>query len=249
MKKVIAFCACIFVAVSMFSLDMNLGARVNFNTNWGTSADGDVKKSIDFISSVMGNKSSNFRPGFGGGVYGNCCLYDTIVKVGLQPELIVNGNGGVGIKGNYSITTSRVSIVYDYDLTVNTVTIDLPVLITAGLPLGSFFELGIGFGPQVSIPVYTKYELVQKVNGNTRPSELEGATISAGPNVGFAFDLNTKFKFGEAKKIALLLDFRYNLDLTPTKITVRKNDVNIVDDEEAFVRRGLAIGAGCEFKF
>ncbi len=248
MKKGIVLFAVIFVTAALSAMDMSAGGRLAFNTNLGTTAEGDVKKTVDFYKNVISTDVKDFRAGFGGGVYGNFSFINSIINVGLQPELNVFANGGVGLKGSYNVKTSRVSIDYECELTVNTVTLDIPVLLTAGIPLGEVFEIAVGIGPQVSIPLYTKYELIQKINGTERPSATDGAKISAKPNVGMALDFNTKFKLGAEKKIALVLDFRYNLDFTPTKITVTKDGNTLVDEDDSFVRRGLAVGAGCEVK-
>ena len=223
MKKIIAVTAALMMAsLSAFALDITVGARGNFNIGAGTT----VKNDDD------GDYDGNIGGGFG--VYGNFGLVELGGgSLGVQPEVNMNFNNGATYKNGSS------------SITLTDMTLDIPVLVTFTYPVMDALSIGGGIGPYLSIPFGC--DMIRKIGGNTSKSS-EDFEIKAGLNFGLAFDVNGAYKVGPG---SIVLDVRYMLDLTPTKITMKHKeyDFTFMDNEELLTRRLLAIGVGYQIKF
>ncbi len=247
MKKLIAMAAALAVtSLSAFAVDITVGARGNFNMGIGTSPETYVRNTFDDTKSetepggLLEGFSWEEGVNFGGGfsVYANFGMLN-IGKgsFGIQPEFDMNFNNG------YHFKTEK----DDVYLTGNsfTKTIDIPVLFTYTYPVMDSLSIGGGIGSYFSIPL--DMDLVLDTDGHiTKISD--DVDISSSLNFGIAFDVNGAYKLGPG---SIVLDLRYMLDLTPTRITTKnKDNGNITtDDVKSFTRRALTIGLGYQVKF
>lgn len=127
-------------------------------------------------------------------------------------------------------------------------TLDIPVIINLAYPLGNMFEFGAGLGPQLSIPLKTDAEEVAIINGKSESQKLgdSAGKVKSNVNFGMVFDVTGKILFGSKKNIGVVIDVRYILDFTKTKITVTYNNVSTTS--EMYTRRGLSLGLGLEYR-
>ncbi|MBO4320999.1 MAG: hypothetical protein J5857_11100 [Treponema sp.] len=247
MKKLIAMAAALAVtSLSAFALDITVGARGNFNMGIGTSPETYVRNTFDDIKSetepggllegFSWEEGVNFGGGFG--VYANFGMLN-IGKgsFGIQPEFDMNFNNG------YHFKTAK----DDGSLKTNcyTTTIDIPILFTFTYPVMESLSIGGGIGQYFSIPLGLNF-----INDNcgTTSDTFADLDVSTNLNFGVAFDFNGAYKLGPG---SIVLDLRYMLDLTPTRITtkLKNTGATINDDVAAYTRRALAIGLGYQVKF
>ena len=246
MKKIVAILSFVFISTYIFAVDISVGARGNFNMGLGTDLTGNIKELRDSMEEppyrTLEEKRGLF--GYGAGVYTQINLYDfQNVKFGIQPEIDINFNNGYYFYQKYESPYLK-----NYGKwTLSTNTIDIPVLATADYQLPKGFSVGLGIGPQISIPFSPKYEYLISNNGGPETDSGYDVTVDSSVNFGFAFDLNTKWNFGkvfDTVPLTAVIDFRYNLDLTATKIDM---DAYTGAETEVFYRRGLNIGLGIEY--
>lgn len=150
----------------------------------------------------------------------------------MQPEIGMNFFNGINQK--WSVSGAGYSSSTEIKFT--TTTIDVPVLVTAKIDFGKKFRVGAGVGPYVSFVVDGK---IASGDNFTKKGQ-DGLDFSA-TNFGFAFDADLGFGFGPGK---LVLDVRYMLDVTPTKVLVNGED----SDTSNFYRRNLTAALGYEIK-
>lgn len=251
MKKIIATAAAIAVsAISAFAFDVTLGARGNVNFGLGTTLEGTNSSSMDYSRNIVKanngtlNEGGNIGGGFG--VYVNFGLVDLGPgSLGLQPEFDMNFNNGY----NYAAKMTYSGTSIDGSRTIIDNTIDIPLLVTYKADIGSIFTLGGGVGPYLSIPVGLEDISVYK-DGSSSPTTTKSSDrydFKADLNFGMAFDVNAGWKLGPG---SIVLDCRYMLDFTPTKISQKlKSASTWSDPTEWFTRRGLSVGVGYQYKF
>ena len=248
MKKIIATAAAIAVsAISAFAFDVTLGARGNVNFGLGTTLSETTSRNLDSMRNAIKaangtlNEGGNIGGGFG--VYVNFGLVDLGPgSLGLQPEFDMNFNNGY----NYAAKLTYSGTPVDGSYTIIDNTIDIPLLVTYKADIGSIFTLGGGVGPYLSIPVGVDEVWVDKTVSTTSKSS-ETRDMKAELNFGMAFDVNAGWKLGPG---SIVLDCRYMLDFTPTKISSKpKSGSTWSNPSEAFTRRGLSVGVGYQYKF
>lgn len=248
MKKIIATAAAIAVsAISAFAFDVTLGARGNVNFGLGTTLSETISRSMDSMRNAAKatngtwNEGGNIGGGFG--VYVNFGLVDLGPgSLGLQPEFDMNFNNGY----NYAAKLTYSGTPVDGSSTIIDNTIDIPLLVTYKADIGSIFTLGGGVGPYLSIPVGLDVVTVNKTVSTTYKSS-DTSDMKAALNFGMAFDVNAGWKLGPG---SIVLDCRYMLDFTPTKISQKlKSASTWSDPTEWFTRRGLSVGVGYQYKF
>lgn len=248
MKKIIATAAAIAVsAISAFAFDVTLGARGNVNFGLGTTLSETTSRGLDSLRNAAKaangtwNEGGNIGGGFG--VYVNFGLVDLGPgSLGLQPEFDMNFNNGY----NYAAKCTYSGTPVDGSYTIIDNTIDIPLLVTYKADIGSIFTLGGGVGPYLSIPVGLDQVTVNKTVSTTYKSS-DTRDMKAALNFGMAFDVNAGWKLGPG---SIVLDCRYMLDFTPTKISSKpKSGSTWSDPSEAFTRRGLSVGVGYQYKF
>lgn len=255
MKKILVTTVLAMGLVSS-TFAFNIGARGGINFGLGTSLSGESKN----IESVMENAATTVRQAGGnadvkkgGNIGGGFALYTNYelkdfgsVKLGVQNEVVFNFNNGYKINlsayanGNYGTE----------EVTFYSNTLDLPSVLYISLPVANKFEFCAGLGPQFSFPLKVDCEYRTIENGiskNQKLSDQYSKVIGNFINFGMVFDLNGKVYFGEKKNIAVVLDARYNLDFTKTKFKETASNVTIT--EEAFIRRGLCVSVGGEYRF
>lgn len=233
MKKIITVLAATIIAAStMSAADVALGVRGKGSLNAGTKF---VEKNEP---SAVG--TYEYPKVFGGGfdAYSNLTIFKLGgIKFGVQPEIGMNFFNGINQK--LSVSGAGYS-----SIKITTTTIDVPVLVTAKIDFGKKFRIGAGVGPYVSFVVDGKYDWEYKTGGTTSSGFTkkgqDGLDFSA-TNFGFAFDADVGFAFGPGK---LVLDVRYMLDVTPTKVLVNGED----SDTSNFYRRNLTAALGYEIK-
>lgn len=236
MKKLIAMAAALAVtSLSAFAVDITVGARGNFNMGIGTSQETYVRDNLDLfrdISPSTWEEGGNFGGGFG--VYANFGMLN-IGKgsFGIQPEFDMNFNNGYHFKIGEANTEGN---FYN-------ATIDIPILFTFTYPVMDALSIGGGLGPYFSIPVGIDFFI--DVEGS-KTEVFSDAYVSSYINPGVAFDVNGAYKLGPG---SIVLDFRYMLDLTPTRLVAKAKDTGNVTDEAAYTRRILVIGLGYQMKF
>ena len=247
MKKLIAMAAALAVtSLSVFALDITVGARGNFNMGIGTSPENFVRDMFDrvkedtepghLLEGFSWNEGTNLGGGFG--IYANFGMLN-IGKgsFGIQPEFDMNFNNG------YHFKTEK-DDVYLKGNNYST-TIDSPILFTFTYPVMDSLSIGGGIGQYFSIPLGLNF-----INDNTGTTSDVFAEIDVSTNLNFgvAFDINGAYKLGPG---SIVLDLRYMLDLTPTRITTKNKNTGATtrEDEKAFTRRALAIGLGYQVKF
>lgn len=228
MKKIITVLAAAIVAASALSAaDVALGVRGKGSLNAGTKF---VEKNEP---SPVG--TYEYPKVFGGGLdaYSNLTIFKLGgIKLGVQPEIGMNFFNGINQK--WSVSGAGYSSSTEIKFT--TTTIDVPVLVTAKIDFGKKFRVGAGVGPYVSFVVDGK---IASGDNFTKKGQ-DGLDFSA-TNFGFAFDADLGFGFGPGK---LVLDVRYMLDVTPTKVLVNGED----SDTSNFYRRNLTAALGYEIK-
>ncbi len=248
MKKIIATAAAIAVsAISAFAFDVTLGARGNVNFGLGTTLSETTSRSLDSMRNAAKatngtwNEGGNIGGGFG--VYVNFGLVDLGPgSLGLQPEFDMNFNNGY----NYAAKLTYSGTPVDGSSTIIDNTIDIPLLVTYKADIGSIFTLGGGVGPYLSIPVGLDVVTVNKTVSTTYKSS-DTSDMKADLNFGMAFDVNAGWKLGPG---SIVLDCRYMLDFTPTKISSKtKSGSTWSNPTEWFTRRGLSVGVGYQYKF
>lgn len=234
MKKIVMLVLAMSYALLAFSAEIAIGGRGCFNWNVGTTL---ARDSDVLLRAVKQNGTSltgvvNF--GGGGAVYGDIQLFNNdIVKLGIQPELNLNINNGFTVKFESNYKSGS--------LIIGTMTLDIPVLFMIAFPVTESIDLGCGIGPQISIPF--RFKSATNVNGIY--NDYGNTIYFDGTSIGIAFDINAKINI--AKSITLVPDVRYNFDLTPTK--ARELVDGTIYHYELFVRRGLCIGFGAEYRF
>ncbi len=248
MKKIIATAAAIAVsAISAFAFDVTLGARGNVNFGLGTTLSETTSRSLDSMRNAAKatngtwNEGGNIGGGFG--VYVNFGLVDLGPgSLGLQPEFDMNFNNGY----NYAAKLTYSGTPVDGSSTIIDNTIDIPLLVTYKADIGSIFTLGGGVGPYLSIPVGLDVVTVNKTVSTTYKNS-DTMDMKADLNFGLAFDVNAGWKLGPG---SIVLDCRYMLDFTPTKISSKtKSGSTWSNPTEWFTRRGLSVGVGYQYKF
>ena len=244
MKKIIATAAAIAVsAISAFAFDVTLGARGNVNFGLGTTvANLDSMRNTVKAANGTWNEGGNIGGGFG--VYVNFGLVDLGPgSLGLQPEFDMNFNNGY----NYAAKLTYSGTPVDGSSTIIDNTIDIPLLVTYKADIGSIFTLGGGVGPYLSIPVGLDGVTVDKTGSPTTTKYSDRYDYKADLNFGMAFDVNAGWKLGPG---SIVLDCRYMLDFTPTKISQKlKSASTWSNPTEWFTRRGLSVGVGYQYKF
>lgn len=227
MKKIITVLAAAIVAASALSAaDVALGVRGKGSLNAGTKF---VEKNEP---NVVG--TYEYPKVFGGGfdAYSNLTIFKLGgIKLGVQPEIGMNFFNGINQKWSASVA----GISSSKETKITTTTIDVPVLVTAKIDFGKKFRIGAGVGPYVSFVVDGKHYWGDDFNKKGQ----SGLDFSA-TNFGFAFDADVGFGFGPGK---LVLDVRYMLDVTPTKVTYDGNEFDV-----NFYRRNLTAALGYEIK-
>ena len=251
MKKIIATAAAIAVsAISAFAFDVTLGARGNVNFGLGTTLSETSSRSLDStrnaVKAANGTLNEGGNIGGGFGVYVNFGLVDLGPgSLGLQPEFDMNFNNGYNYVAKFTYSGTPV----DGSYTIIDNTIDIPLLVTYKADIGSIFTLGGGVGPYLSIPVGLDQVAVYK-NGSSSPTTTKVSDtmdMKADLNFGMAFDVNAGWKLGPG---SIVLDCRYMLDFTPTKVSSKpKSGSTWSDPSEMCTRRGLSVGVGYQYKF
>ena len=255
MKKILAT-AVLAMGLVASSFAINIGARGSVNFGLGTSLVGDGKNLENTLENTAtsvrqagGNAEVKKGGNIGGGFafYSNSVLKDFgSVKLGVQNELAFNFNNGYNI--NLSAYANGNSATGEAVFYSNT--LDLPSIFYISLPAGNMFEFCAGLGPQFSFPLKVDFEYGTSENGISQYQKLSdqySKVIGNFINFGMVFDLNGKVYFGEKKNIAVVLDARYNLDFTKTKF--KETSANVTVTEEAFIRRGLCVSIGGEYRF
>ena len=245
MKKIIATAAAIAVsAISAFAFDVTLGARGNVNFGLGTTPTADLDYSRNFVKAANGTWNEGRNIGGGFGVYVNFGLVDLGPgSLGLQPEFDMNFNNGY----NYAAKMTYSGTFMEGSCTIIDNTIDIPLLVTYKADIGSIFTLGGGVGPYLSIPVGLDQVSVDKTGSPTTTKYSDRYDSKADLNFGMAFDVNAGWKLGPG---SIVLDCRYMLDFTPTKISQKlKSASTWSNPTEWFTRRGLSVGVGYQYKF
>ena len=248
MKKIIATAAAIAVsAISAFAFDVTLGARGNVNFGLGTTLSETISRSMDSMRNAAkatnGTWNEGVNIGGGFGVYVNFGLVDLGPgSLGLQPEFDMYFNNGY----NYAAKLTYSGTPVDGSSTIIDNTIDIPLLVTYKADIGSIFTLGGGVGPYLSIPVGLDAVTVNKTVSTTYKNS-DTMDMKADLNFGMAFDVNAGWKLGPG---SIVLDCRYMLDFTPTKISSKpKSGSTWSNPSEWFTRRGLSVGVGYQYKF
>ena len=247
MKKIIATAAAIAVsAISAFAFDVTLGARGNVNFGLGTTLSRSWDSARNAVKAANGTWNEGGNIGGGFGVYVNFGLVDLGPgSLGLQPEFDMNFNNGY----NYAAKCTYSGTPVDVSATFIDNTIDIPLLVTYKADIGSIFTLGGGVGPYLSIPVGFEEIEVYKI-GSSSPTTTKYSDrydFKADLNFGMAFDVNAGWKLGPG---SIVLDCRYMLDFTPTKISSKpKSGSTWSDPSEMCTRRGLSVGVGYQYKF
>lgn len=225
MKKIITVLAAAVIAAStMSAADVALGVRGKGSMNIGTKL---VKENSE-------GSGIEYPYVFGGGfdAYTNLTIFKLGgIKLGVQPEIGMNFFNGINQKWSASVAGYSSS----KETKITTTTIDVPVLVTAKIDFGKKFRIGAGVGPYVSFVVDGKHDWESDFNKKGQ----RGLDFSA-TNFGFAFDADLGFGFGPGK---LVLDVRYMLDVTPTKVTYDGNEFDV-----NFYRRNLTAALGYEIK-
>lgn len=227
MKKIIGMLFAILIATSAFAFQASLGVRGNANFQVGTTVNKD---------NVTLNQDAH--PGIGGGfgVYTNLGFVNFgKVLFGIRPEFDMNFKNGFYFKKEGSVITTRTDFTTD--------TIDIPVLITFGIPFSETLKLDLGAGPYISFP-FNGWKSV----GNTLSALGSWATTTEGKtspvNWGVAFDAGLGFKLGPGY---IMMDVRYMLDLNETK--ARAVVAGETVEKGLFTRRSLNVGLGYELVF
>ena len=246
MKKIIAVMAALAVSsLSAFALDITAGARGNFNMGLGTSLEGDTKSGMESYRASVKAAGADWKDGgnLGGGfaVYANIGLLELGGgSLGVQPEVGMNFNNG----WNYKL---KMTSYADDEVTMKDNTIDIPVLVTYTFPVMDALSIGGGIGPYLSIPMGVDMIMKDNMSGDV-DRQSDDTDLKASMNFGLAFDVNGAYKVGPG---SIVLDVRYMLDLTPTKVTSKDKDTGITyaDNQELVTRRALTIGLGYQIKF
>ena len=243
MKKIVAIMAALAVSsLSGFSLDITAGARGNFNMGLGTSLEGDM---VDMRNSMKDSipPSVTWKEGgdMGGGfaVYANFGLLDLGGgSLGVQPEFGMNFNNGYYFKAEQGSSVMEMNF---YDSSI-----DIPVLVTFTYPVMDALSIGGGIGPYLSIPILCDGK--EEVTGLGSTVFSDDYDLKGSMNFGLAFDVNGAYKVGPG---SIVLDLRYMMDFTPTKLTMKEKDTGNTyqENEEIFTRRALTIGLGYQIKF
>ena len=245
MKRFIAVAAALVVSsISVFALDITAGARGNFNIGAGTSLEGKMKTSIDHMKDTLPsfiNTKEGGNMGGGFAVYANIGLLELGGgSLGVQPEVGMNFNNGWNMRAWYEDSVDEEMIVED-------TTVDIPVLVTFTYPIFDSFYIGGGVGPYLSIPFGVDQIAKDNISGDTNKQSTD-YDIKASMNFGLAFDVNAGYKVSPG---SIVLDVRYMMDLTPTKITSKRKSTGTTsfDNEEMVTRRLLTLGVGYQIKF
>lgn len=227
MKKIIGMIFAICIAGSAFAFEASLGVRGNVNFQVGTTVN---KKNVV--------ATQDAQPGLGGGfgVYTNLGIVNFgKVLFGVRPEFDMNFKNGFYYKKEGSVVTTRTEFTTD--------TIDIPVLLTFGIPLNETVKFDFGAGPYISFPFNGWKSVGSTMSAlGSWASNANGKTSPV--NWGLAFDSGLGFKLGPGY---LMLDVRYMLDLNETKARAVVAGETI--EKGLFTRRSLNVGLGYELTF
>lgn len=236
MKKILALAAAAVMFTSSIFAFGFVGAGVKGGVNFGAGTKL-AKHTEDYADGIsQSNQGGNVGGGFG--FYALMDLYKLdFGTIFLQPELNFNFNNGYHVENKD----------WKYQAKVYTHTLDIPVLVTLEVPVADMFEVGGGLGFDISFPLKSDVEYTWGSSSSKASSSVD--KIQGKPNFGMIFDINGKALFGSGKKknIAAVVDLRYTLDFTKTKMDYKID--NITETNEMFTRRFLSIWAGAEYRF
>lgn len=185
MRKLIILC--LFTLPTLLSAQLELGFRAGLNMSEAS----DLRTTNgDLLEAAKLN-------GVNAGIFANIQLGSIMA---LQPEITFSQKG---------FTASWDSS--DSSSTLNTSYLDMPVMIEAGVALGSNFRIFVNAGPNVSYLIKAEEEFYNSMNGETITTEYNFDVeslerIDVGVNFGGGISLRTnRWKY--------TLDARYNMGL------------------------------------
>ena len=200
MRKLIILC--LFALPTLLSAQLELGFRAGLNMSEAS----DLRATNgDLLEAAKLN-------GVNAGIFANIQLGSIVA---LQPEITFSQKGFTA-SWDDSDTSS----------TLNTSYLDMPVMIEAGVALGSKFRIFANAGPNVSYLIKAEEEYHNAMNGETTTTEynfdvesLERLDIGVNFGGGISFRTN-RWKY--------TLDARYNMGLK--EIMATENAMDFVDN-------------------
>ncbi|MBP5176318.1 MAG: hypothetical protein ILP07_10470 [Treponema sp.] len=257
MKKTLCTVAALCLSLGAFALPpITMGLKASFELpSAGSSfADGNFKDDMTTLSNTLSQMGVDVKEntGFGGSAnfFTNFQLFQNdALTLGVQPEI------GFSLLGWYYLNASGSMLGQTYSLEspFGWVCLDLPVLVTVGVDLTSWFGLEFGIGPQLSFYFLGGGDQTLKVNGSESSDALY---LESEPEMGILFGMvaEANAKFYLSKSWGLIAGLKYSMDFTPTtfnveqKVSGERIQISRYDESKAF-RRSLGITVGVQKKF
>lgn len=253
MKKILVAAAVLLVtAGTLFAGDMTLGVRGALSLSGNKWANGEFKDSLDSgLKFLRDLGASDERKGVivGGGadVFFRYDFLDIPLgenlgfSLGVQPE--VGFHAGWGANEKISMSTYYATIKANYDFTYNT--IDIPILITAGLNI-SKVRVNIAVGPNFGFVLGPKFSMDSEGIGMP-DSQSESVKASTPVLIGMQAGAGVSYNF--TKNHGIVLEVRGIFDFTDLKIS-EKDTAWITIPASAVTRRtGALISLGYAYTF
>lgn len=228
MKKIVVFTA-IFVAVTSLAtaeIGLAVGAKGVAGFPAGTT----------FVDGLFPSTSKQVPTVNGGGAifvrYELPLALPLDSKLGVQLDVGFNANNGSSIE-------YEIPILGKSKQTISFNTLDIPLLITYRLPIGSLLDVRAGVGPNFAL-VLGKVKFASYLAGTKLPTiEVD---IASKLLIGILADVGVGINLGPG---ALLVDVRFLNDFTKLAVDANGNGNKM----DFLTRRNLSFSVGYEMKF
>lgn len=225
MKKIVVFAAMFVAIASLATAEVGLavGAKGVIGFSTGTTFVNQIPSGAKQVPTVNGGGAIFVR-------YELPLALPLDSKLGVQLDVGFNANNGSSIE-------SEIPILGKYKQTISFNTLDIPLLITYRLPIGSLLDVRVGVGPNFGL-------VLGKVKATTQLDRTKLATVDDDVAskflIGLMADVGVGINLGPG---ALLVDVRFLNDFTKFAVGDKDNKFDLL------TRRNLSFSVGYEMKF
>lgn len=223
MKKIVVFAAMFVAVASLATAEVGLavGAKGVIGLPAGTTLEQKLGDGEKMVPTANGGGAVFIR-------YELPFALPLDSKLGVQLDVGFNANNGGAIENKDLKCKSTVSFN----------TLDIPLLITYRLPIGSLLDVRVGVGPNFGI-VLGKMKQTVVLDGK-KLDPVGESDVASKFLIGLMADVGVGLNLGPG---ALLVDVRFLTDFTKFAIGDKDNKLDLL------TRRNLSFSVGYEMKF